>query len=232
MERMAGVSAALHGILLGILNRRVRTNVLLTRLLFGVRVDRYPRIHWDWTTLLLRRCLVRHTRPGGTVLEIGAGPFAILSIYLSRRVQVRVTAVEINPAHAHHARAMVSRHAAPVCIVKSDLFESVHDRYDLIFFNAVYIPRQIGVSFGIDAMHEYETDWCGGESGMDTIRRFLRDAPAFLKPGGEILLGFNTMYLPEDRITPVYGEHGFNLRGRCTSMLNPSHILILSRNKE
>jgi methylase of polypeptide subunit release factors len=223
---------AIRAASLAFLNRVVRRNALLTRALFGVRIEGGPRIHWDWTTLMLRRPLLRHVRPDMRVLEVGTGPYAILPIFLVRRIHARITASDIDTDYVAHARRICARNGAAIDLVAGDLFANCPGPYDLIFFNAVYIPRAVGVGLGIDALHDRETDWCGGEAGTETIERFLRDAADRLAPGGIVLLGTNAAYLPDDRVDAVARAQGYAVRDRYASLLNPSHILILTRNLE
>jgi release factor glutamine methyltransferase len=75
-----------------------------------------------------------------------------------------------------------------VNVIQSDLFSNIKDKYDIIFFNSVYIPRSIGEKLGVDIINDYKSDWCGGEDGTEVITRFLATAGRFLTNNGEILL--------------------------------------------
>ena len=224
-----------------LLNVYLRQWRFLSRLLFGVTIPWnlrghgdnpsrvVPRIHWDFTTIMLKRCLVELVKPWHEVLEIGTGPYAILSISLAKRVRCRITACDVNEQHLRDARRVVVANNVMVKLLQSDLFHAVEGQFDFIFFNAVYIPRDVGRKLGIDGFHERETDWCGGEAGTEVIERFLRDAPAHLKDGGRVLLGFNPRYLPEHCLTELREGCGYNLIGRYTMLFNPSVVHALRR---
>ena len=212
-----------------ILNKYIRKKVLITRLIFGVKIIKDQRIQWDFTTLLLKGCLLKHIRPGSKVLEIGTGPYAILSIFLAKHIFADVIACDINETYVTNARKIVILNSVSVKVVHSDLFDNISGPFDIIFFNSIYIPRHVGEKLGIDKLHDNESDWCGGRKGIDTINRFLRNAHFYLKENGKVLLGFNPKYLQEKLVREIYQKCGFILKTHYTSFLNPSCVYILQR---
>ncbi|MCX7429008.1 MAG: methyltransferase [Planctomycetia bacterium] len=207
----------------------VRRSAFAARLLFGVKIRSERRIAWDFTTLVLRRSLIHRTRAGRRVLEIGTGPHAILSIFLAKRRRPVITACDINPVYVSTACEAIKRNSVQVSIFQSDLLERVGGLFDLIFFNSVYIPRPTGEKLRLDRSHQYDSDWCGGETGTETIARFLDQCHAHLAAGGEILLGFNTVYLPESGVAALCREHRYRVVTTGRTFLNPSRVLVLQR---
>lgn len=63
--------------------------------------------------------------------------------------------------------------------VRSDLFENIDGRFDLIAFNPPYLPGEEGIG--------RENVWRGGEKGIELTKRFLEYAADHLKEGGEAL---------------------------------------------
>ena len=160
---------------------------------------------------------------------MGTGPYAILSISLAKRLRCRILACDINPEYVTGSRRTAELNAATVRIINSDLFSSIEDKFDVIFFNSIYIPRQKGRRWGIDLLHDQESDWCGGESGTETIDRFLRDAYLYLKDNGQILLGFNPRYLPASLVVRLCNDYGYEVKATCRAALNPSQVLVMRR---
>lgn len=216
-------------LILKMLNNCVRRNSSISRLIFGVRIQGNRRIHWDFTTLALKDCLLQRVRPWHQILEVGTGPHAILSIFLAKRVPCNIVACDINEKYVINARETAKLNAASIKVVWSDLFDNIDNKFDVIFFNSIYIPRQVGKRLGIDKLHDRETDWCGGETGIETINRFLRNAPPHVKENGEILLGFNAKYLREDLVVELCDDYGYNVKARCSTFLNPSQVLVIDR---
>lgn len=119
--------------------------------------------------------------PGERVLDLGTGS-GLLAI-LAARAGAEVTAVDVLPAAAECAAANARRAGMPVDVRCGDLFAPVGDaRYDRILFNA---PFHLG-----EPRDALERALFGGRDG-ETIRRFARELPRHLQPGGEarVLLG-------------------------------------------
>jgi methylase of polypeptide subunit release factors len=210
-----------------ILNGTLRKNTLLTRALFNVRLHEGERIHWDFTTLVLRRALLRSAMPGMRVLEIGTGPYALLPRFLERHRPCHIEVCDINPDYVEQARRQLATEPSHIHVLQSDLFENITQRYDLVFSNTLYIPREEGTRRGIDSMHERDSDWCGGTTGYEFIDRLLSSAPDHLLHGGQLLLGFNTMYLDADELKRLCERREFHVVQETHMLMNPSRVLHL-----
>ena len=211
-----------------ILNKSIRKCSLLTRILFGVNVVNRDRIHWDFTTLLFKRVLKRQIKPGYKVLEIGTGPHAILSIYSAKRVECQITSGETNEHYIEDAKKTARINDVDIKIVKSDLFGDIEGSYNIIFWNSLYIPYEIGITYGMDNLCDFQTDWCGGEKGFESIALFLESAGGYLKDDGKLLLGFNNMYLKEESVAGLCESYGYDVEEIRHGFVNPSRIVIMA----
>ncbi len=120
------------------------------------------------------------------MLEVGCGS-GLVSWELAGQVKSLV-ALDINP---HAVRAARER---GVAAVRSDLFRGIKGRFDLIVFNPPYLPTEQA-----ERSHQwinYALD--GGESGRETIGRFLLDLAEHLRPGGRALLLISSLTGPEE----------------------------------
>lgn len=77
--------------------------------------------------------------------------------------------------------------------VKSNLFEKVKDKFDLIIFNPPYLPED---------KNDKEKDTSGGKLGDETIIKFLIQAKSHLTKEGNILLLLSS-YTPRKRINKI-----------------------------
>ncbi|HYR07898.1 MAG TPA: 50S ribosomal protein L11 methyltransferase [Longimicrobium sp.] len=175
----------------------VRSSPLVYRLVFGHWPARGLRRQlWDWTTLALAEALRSHVRPGTSVLDVGTGPTGVLAIYARHRLRCgRACGVDHLPDLLPSAVETAARCGAPVEFFAASLFTGVSGRWDLIAFNAPYIPVDAGRRLGVVHDESTERRYTGGPTGMATIERFLRQAPGHLAPGGHILLGVNHFYV-------------------------------------
>jgi len=139
-------------------------------------------------TYLLLRAALAESRPEDIVLEIGCGS-GILAQEVSFQVR-RFIATDINP---HALRATRAR-AGFVDLVASDLFRGIKGRFDLILFNPPYLPTESEERVGgrIDRALD------GGESGRDTIDRFLRELEQHLRYKGRALLLISSLTGPDE----------------------------------
>ncbi len=127
-------------------------------------------------TFLLLKSALAEARPADSVLEIGCG-----SGFISHELGPKVTchlATDINPHAVRVARAR------GIEVIRADLFQGIKGKFDLILFNAPYLPTRPEERTG--QWIDYALD--GGESGRQTVDRFIADLSGHLRPGGRALL--------------------------------------------
>lgn len=127
-------------------------------------------------TYLLLRAALAEARPGTLALEIGCGS-GFISQELGAKV-ARLLATDVNP---HAVRAAKAR---GIEVIRADLFRGIKGKFDLILFNPPYLPTQSEERTG--QWIDYALD--GGESGRQTVDRFIEDLAGHLRPGGRALL--------------------------------------------
>jgi release factor glutamine methyltransferase len=139
-------------------------------------------------TYLLLRAALAECRPEDLVLEIGCGS-GILAQEVSLKVR-RFIATDINP----HALLATMARGGSVDLALADLFRGVKGRFDLILFNPPYLPTQPEERVGkwIDRALD------GGESGRETVDRFLKELKEHLRPGGRALLLISSLTGPDE----------------------------------
>jgi release factor glutamine methyltransferase len=188
----------------------LRSNRAVYRLLFGHWPARQVKGQlWDWTTLALASALRHRVQPGASVLDMGTGPAGVLAVYAKHRLRCgRVFGVDYLPEFLPSAAATAERCGVAVEFASSALFSSVQGRFDLIVFNAPYIPVGQGRSLGALRRTVDEKRWSGGVTGLETIERFLRNAPDHLTSPGCIVLGVNHFYLSPDAVRNAFVAAG------------------------
>ena len=180
----------------------LRSSAIAYRLLFGHWPAQQLRGQlWDWTTLALAAALRRQVLPGASVLDMGTGPAGVLAVYAKHRLRSGHTCgvdhlQELLPT----AAATAARCGAEVEFSQGSLFSCVASRFDVIVFNAPYIPVTTGRHIGALRHPLDEQRWGGGATGMETIGRFLLQAPRHLEPRGCILLGVSRFYLAPELV--------------------------------
>jgi release factor glutamine methyltransferase len=157
-------------------------------------------------TLLLLKASLKEAKPDDNAIEIGCGS-ALISKELSRKV-CSLVATDVNPYAVKRARAV------GIEAIRADLFRGIKSGFDLIVFNPPYVPtpeeeRTNGwINFALD----------GGETGRDTINRFLEDLKNHLNPCGRALLLVSSLNGLEDIMAKAKAEGlqaGEILNERC-----------------
>ncbi len=127
-------------------------------------------------TFLLKQAALREVRPSDRVLEVGTGSGEVAKAVMT--VAPQTIATEINPYAAAYAAEQ------GVNVVRGNLLDPVSGTFDLILFNAPYLPTRPDER--IEDWLEFALD--GGETGRKIISWFLPAAAEHLSPFGRILL--------------------------------------------
>lgn len=121
------------------------------------------------------------------VLELGTGT-GIIAIYCAKR-GLEVIATDIN----EKALALAEENARlngvdkRIKFVKSNLFENVKGRFEIIVFNPPYLPEEEPRDIALD----------GGKNGYELSELFLKDFGKHIKQGGRCYLLLSSLDHPD-----------------------------------
>lgn len=126
-------------------------------------------------------------------IELGCGS-GVVSAIVAMKTDAKVTAVDISQYALENTRKNRDYYGLDFSILKSDLFENVIGKYDMIYSNPPYIPSRI-INQLQKEVKDYEPRLAldGGEDGLDFYRRIIASADGFLKPKGFLVfeMGFD-----------------------------------------
>jgi release factor glutamine methyltransferase len=142
------------------------------------------------TEVLVERALeVLEGRATPVVVDVGTGTGAIALAIARRRPDARVLATDISPEAVAVARANASRHALEVEVLEGDLLDPVpadlRGRLDLVVSNPPYVTREEYEDLPPEVRAEPEEALVGG---TEVHRRLAGETPAWLRPGGRVLV--------------------------------------------
>jgi release factor glutamine methyltransferase len=130
-------------------------------------------------------------RPGSVVLDLGCGSGALGAALYAEVEGLEVHAADIEPAAVACARRNLA--AAGGRVNEGDLFDplpaELRGTVDLLLCNAPYVPTaDIELMPPEARLHEPHVTLDGGADGLDVQRRVAESAPAWLAPGGCLLV--------------------------------------------
>lgn len=86
---------------------------------------------------------------------------------------------------------------AEIAFIKSDLFENIPGRFDIIVSNPPYIPTKELAALSPEVRGEPALALNGGEDGLDLIKRIISASPDHLLPGGFLALEADPREMPQ-----------------------------------
>lgn len=132
---------------------------------------------------------------GALVADIGTGSGCIAVAVAVNAPGAIVYAVDVSGPALAVAGRNAGRHgvADRVRSMQGDLLGplagmGLEGRLDVIVSNPPYIPAADIPGLQPEVLFDPDSALDGGPDGLDVVRRILRDAPAFLKPGGALLV--------------------------------------------
>ncbi|MBL9154544.1 MAG: peptide chain release factor N(5)-glutamine methyltransferase [Verrucomicrobiales bacterium] len=155
-----------------------------------------PRPETEELVERLSRELRAQPRRDLRLLDMGTGS-GVIGLSLAADLDEhgpQVDLADLSPdalALAGENRARLGLDADRVRLVESDLFSAIDGPYDLIVANLPYIPESERTALSREVRRDPDLAlFGGGESGTDTMERFLADCVAHLKPGGKVAMEF------------------------------------------
>ena len=150
------------------------------------------------TETLVGECL-RLAREVATprLLDVGTGSGCVAVTVARHHPGAQVTAVDLSPEALAVAARNAARHGVSerVHFHEGDLFAPLPpgEPFDCIVSNPPYIPRGEIAGLAADVRdHEPHLALDGGPDGFGVFDRLVAEAPAWLKPGGYLLLEINS----------------------------------------
>ena len=142
------------------------------------------------TESLVEVCLRLLPEAGMSYLaDVGTGSGAIAFGVAANNPNVRVFATDTSPSALAVARENAARLglADRITILEGDLLDPIPHTVDVIAANLPYVPPGEAEP-DVATWEPRVAVFGGGYDGTETIMRFLAQAPAFLKPGGSVVM--------------------------------------------
>ncbi|HDD31600.1 MAG TPA: methyltransferase domain-containing protein [Thermococcus litoralis] len=142
----------------------------------GLKIKLHPQVYEpaEDTFLLARNLKIKE---GDIALDMGTGT-GIIALLMARKARF-VLGVDVNPIAVELAKENAKLNGITnVDFLLSDLFQNVEGKFDIITFNAPYLPGKPEKPIDLALV--------GGENGREVLDRFLEDFPNYLKKDGVV----------------------------------------------
>jgi release factor glutamine methyltransferase len=124
------------------------------------------------------------------ILDVGTGSGVIALSLAAMFPEAKIVATDISDDALMLARENAARLGldAKVSFTKSDLLESLDDRFDFIVANLPYVATGDRTALSREVLHDPEVALFGGEGGDEIVRKLIDLARAHLKANGLLAL--------------------------------------------
>ena len=159
--------------------------------------------------LVTTKALDNESQQACSILDLGTGTGAIALSLKAEHPACQVTAVDFSLAALEVAKQNANTHQLPVNFVHSSWFEALDTQqpFDLIVSNPPYIEAQDPHLSKGDVRFEPLSALTAGTDGLDDLRLIIRQACAFLKNNGWLMV-----------------EHGYNQAGAVAQLFEAQHF--------
>ncbi len=117
----------------------------------------------------------------GNVLEIGTGK-GLQAVEAAKKAE-KVIATDVDDEAIKISKERAKKENVQIEFLKSDLFEKVEGKYDLIIFNAPYLPTD---------KRDPDVALDGGKHGYELLQKFLDDVDDYMVAEGKALIVFSS----------------------------------------
>ena len=136
-------------------------------------------------TETLVECVLSYVQPQMKVLDMCTGSGCILISLMKLGKIAQAVGADISDEALKTAKKNAEKHQVEPLLIKSDLFENVADKYDVIVSNPPYIRTAVIEELKEEVRcHDPILALDGKEDGLYFYRKLIEQSPMYLKKGG------------------------------------------------
>ncbi len=161
------------------------------------------------------------------VLDLCTGSGCI-AISLSKYIQnAEIDASDINVRTLSVAKKNAVLNEADVNFIKSDLFEKIQDKYEMIVSNPPYIRTADMKTLQREVLKEPKRALDGGESGLEFYDQILKEAKDYLTDDGVIL--FEIGYDQAEDVMNLAKRYNYKKVRKVKDLSGNDRVIIVER---
>jgi len=136
-------------------------------------------------TELMTDTIIKNEKEIKNVLDLCCGSGCI-GLAIKKAKNIEVDLADISSKAIKEVKRNAVNNDLNVNIIKSDLFDKISSKYDLIVSNPPYIKTEDLKNLQPEVKKEPKVALNGGKEGYDFYVKIIKDAPKFLNIGGKI----------------------------------------------
>lgn len=140
------------------------------------------------------------------ILDICTGSGAI-AVALAKQMKAEMVASDISPKALEIAKKNAEKHRAKIEFWESDMFEKIHQKFDIIVSNPPYIETKTMENLSPEVKNEPKIALDGGEDGLRFYRILAEKAKDYLEKNG--ILAVEIGYNQRENVTQIFENAGF-----------------------
>ena len=141
------------------------------------------------------------------ILDLCTGS-GIIAITLAQKLDCDIDATDISAKALKIAKRNAKNIGAKINFAKSNMFEKVDDKYDIIISNPPYISKKDWEQLDKSVKkYDPKISLIGGKDGLKFFRDIANNAKNFLKRNGKIILEIGDDQ--KDSVTKIFEQFGF-----------------------
>ncbi len=159
------------------------------------RVETEELVEWVLTDI--------HGHDNPSILDVGTGSGAIALAIKANCPLAKVNASDISADALNVAMGNADKLKLAIDFIKSDLFDSLDDRFDVIVSNPPYISHgELGVMDSRVKEYEPRLALFADDDGLKVYKRLAEHVADYLNPGGKLYLEIG--YHQEDSVKQIF----------------------------
>lgn len=163
------------------------------------------------------------------ILDMCTGS-GIIGISIAKYAEnLDITVSDISKEALKVVEKNVERNNVKLKIVKSDLFENIKEKYDIIVSNPPYIETDIIKTLSKEVQKEPKLALDGGKDGLVFYRKIINEATKFLNKDGYLCLEIG--YNQKEKVVDIFQKEKEFTDIKCIKDLSENDRVIIARYK-
>ena len=152
--------------------------------------------------------IIKRAPKDSKLLDLCTGSGCIAVCVKHERDDIAVSASDISEDALFVAEKNRDKYNLDINFIKSDLFENIEDKFDIIVSNPPYIPTKV-VGELEEKVKDFEPKGAldGGEDGLDFYKKIAKEAADYLK--GESILLMEIGFDQGEDVTNILLQNGY-----------------------